>query len=172
MRARAGLLLLSVILAACGKSAEERTEDVAACSENQSGAAEIAQCLRDRGGWSQRAADSAGLARSRALADERAALAAMRARADSQHAAEIRACDEVLVDMRECLATRYGWEERQAAAADDSVWKSRAEAHDSQIQACLGPHGVGTGGCLQLHYKWLPRRALAVDDSLRRVNLP
>jgi hypothetical protein len=165
------MLGVSAALAACGKSIEERRDDVSACSANQSGAAEIAQCLLEQGGWSQTAADSAGLARSRELADEAAALGALTARADSQHASEIRACDQVLVDMRECLTTRYGWEAHRAAAVDDSVWNSRAQVHVRQITACLGPHGAGTGSCLQLHYKWLPRRALAVDDSLRRLNV-
>jgi hypothetical protein len=172
MRPGACLLLFTgAALAACGKSPQERREDVSACSANQSGAAEIAQCLIEQGGWSQAAADSAGLARSRELADETAALGTLRARADSQYATEVRACDQVLVDVRECLTTRYGWEARRAATVDDSVWNSRADAHARQIRACLGPHGAGTGSCLQLHYKWLPRRALAVDDSLRRLNI-
>jgi hypothetical protein len=165
------LLLVSAALAGCGKSAERRQEDVAACSANQSGAAEIAQCLQESGGWSQTTADSAGLARSRELSDETAALGVLTARADSQHIEEVQACDRSLVDMRECLTTRYGWDARRAATVDDSVWRSRAEAHQREIRACLGPHGAGTGGCLQLHYKWLPRRALAVDDSLRRLNV-
>jgi hypothetical protein len=165
------LLLVSAVLAACGKSTERRQEDVAACSANQNGAAEIAQCLLEQGGWSQAAADSAGLARSRELSDESSALGALTARADSQHAAEIHACDQVLVDMRACLTSRYGWEAQRAEVADDSVWNARADAHQREIAACLGPHGAGTGGCLQLHYKWLPRRALAVDDSLRRLNV-
>jgi hypothetical protein len=165
------LVLIGVALAACGKSAEHRQEDVAACSANQSGAAEIGQCLQEQGGWSQETADSAGLARSRELSDETAALGVLTARADSQHTDEVRACDRVLVDMRECLTTRYGWDAHRAAMVDDSVWISRAGAHAREIHACLGPHGAGTGGCLQLHYKWLPRRALAVDDSLRRLNV-
>jgi hypothetical protein len=172
MRVNVHLLLFTIAaLAACGKSAQERREDVAACSANQSGAADISQCLQDQAGWPQARADSAGVARSRDLADETAALGMLSARADSQHTTEVQACDRVLVDMRECLTTRYGWEAARARAVDDSVWSSRANAHAQQIRACLGPHGSGTGSCLQLHYKWLPRRALAVDDSLRRLNV-
>ena len=165
------VLCATIVLAACGKSREERLEDVTACSANQIGAAEISQCLQEHGGWSQGEADSAGVARSRELADETAALGAISARADSQHTAEVHACDQVLVDMRDCLTTKYGWETGRATAVDDSVWNSRADDHAREIRACLGPYGAGTGSCLQLHYKWLPRRALAVDDSLRRLNV-
>jgi hypothetical protein len=171
MRVRDCLLLCATAaLAACGKSRQERQEDVTVCSANQSGAAEISQCLQEQG-WSQADADSAGVSRSRELADETAALGALSTRADSQHTAELHACDQVLVDMRDCLTTKYGWETGRATAVDDSVWNSRADAHAREIRACFGPHGAGTGSCLQLHYKWLPRRALAVDDSLRRLNV-
>ena len=81
------------------------------------------------------------------------------------------ACDQVLVDLKICLITRYGWEEDRATAADDSLWASRSAEHERQIRACMGSRGVGTGACLQLHYKWPSRRALTLDDSIRRANV-
>jgi len=117
------------------------------------------------------AAESAGLVRARELDSIQTEIAALTARADSQHYDEVRACDRVLVDLKDCLITRYGWEEDRARAADDSLWNSRSADHQVQIQSCLGRRGVGTGACLQLHYKWQPRRALALDDSIRRANI-
>ena len=165
------LALLAVALAACGKSAEDKIADVETCSANRTTAAAIAQCLHDQSGWRQAAAESAGLARASELRSLQAEIGGITARADTQHRGEVRACDRVLVDLKTCLITRYGWEEDPATAADDSVWNSRSAGHQRQIRACLGRHGVGTGACLQLHYKWQPRRALALDDSIRRANL-
>ncbi len=166
-----GLGLLAVVLLGCGKSAEEKAADVAACSATGTSAAAIAQCLREVAGWRAAAAESAGTARASELDSVQTEIGVITARADSQHQAEVRACDRVLVDLRTCLVTRYGWMEDQATAADDSVWNSRSEAHQRQIRSCLGRRGVGTGACLQLHYKWQPRRALALDDSIRRANI-
>jgi len=161
------LALLGVVFVACGKSAEERHADVEVCNANQTTASAIARCLHDERGWKQAAADSAV----RDLMRIQAEISALTARADSQHAGEMQACDKVLVDLKDCLITRYGWEEDRATAADDSLWASRAAEHQRQIHACLGRRGVGTGACLQLHYKWPSRRALALDDSIRRANL-
>jgi hypothetical protein len=93
------------------------------------------------------------------------------ARADSQHTAEVRSCDQRFVDLKSCLITRYGWGENEATAIDDSVWNSQSTDHLRQIRSCSNRRGVGTGACLQLYYKWLPRRALALDDSIRRANI-
>jgi len=161
------LAALGVALVACGKSVEERRADVETCSANHNTASAIAQCLHDERGWKQAAADSAALE----LVRVQAQISALTARADSQHAGEAHACDKVLVDLKDCLITRYGWEEAHATAADDSLWASRSTEHQRQIHACLGRRGVGTGACLQLHYKWSSRRALALDDSIRRANL-
>lgn len=165
------LWLLTVLALGCGKSAEERARDVEACSATGTTATAITQCLKDVAGWRAAAAESAGLARASELATVQSEIGVITARADSQHAEETRACDRVLVDMKTCLITRYGWTEDRATAADDSVWNSRSEAHQRQIRSCLGRRGVGTGACLQLHYKWQPRRALALDDSIRRANI-
>src|SRR5215510_2159229 len=166
-------VLAALFLVACGskKTAQERVTDLQTCTALSTAALEIAQCLRGRGGWSEAAADSAANQRARELDSVRSQIGEIRARADSQHAAEIRSCDQRLVDMKSCLITRYGWEENQATAIDDSAWNSLATAHQTQIRSCSNRRGVGTGACLQLYYKWLPRRALALDDSIRRANI-
>jgi hypothetical protein len=164
-------LALVALVIACSKSADEKTADVESCSATQTTADAIAQCLREETGWKPAAAESAGTARAHELDIIEEAIGAIVARADTQHTGEVRACDRVLVDLKTCLITRYGWEEDRATAADDSVWHSRSAAHQRQIQACLSRRRVGTGACLQLHYKWQPRRALALDDSIRRANL-
>ena len=166
-----GLGLLAVVLVGCGKSAEEKAADVSACSATGTTATVIAQCLHDVAGWRQAAADSAGAARASELEAVTSEIGVITARADSQHGEEIRVCDRVLVDLKTCLITRFGWVEDQATAADDSVWTSRSAVHQRQIRSCLGRRAVGTGACLQLHYKWQPRRALALDDSIRRANI-
>lgn len=163
--------LLAMVASACGKSAEEKAADVAACSATGTTAGAISQCLQDVAGWRQAAAESAGAARAGELATVQSEIGVITARADSQHNEEIQACDRVLVDLRACLTSRYGWTEDRATAADDSVWNSRSETHQRQIRSCLGRRGVGTGACLQLHYKWQPRRALALDDSIRRASI-
>jgi hypothetical protein len=162
---------LVALLIACGKSAEEKATDVESCSATHTTADAIAQCLREETGWKQVAAESAGTARALELDNLQAEIGAITARADTQHTGEIRACNRVLVDLKTCLITRYGWEEDRATAADDSVWNSRSAEHQRQIRTCLSRRRVGTGACLQLHYKWQPRRALALDDSIRRANL-
>lgn len=165
------LVLLGIGLVACGKSAEEKAADVETCSATKTSADAIARCLQDESGWKQAAAESAGMARARDLVSLQHELGTITARADTQHSGEVRACDRILVDMKTCLITRFGWEEDRATAVDDSVWRSRTAEHQRQIRACLGRRGVGTGACLQLHYKWQPRRALALDDSIRRANI-
>ncbi len=162
---------LVALLIACGKSAEEQTTDVEACSATHTTADAIAQCLREETGWKRAAAESAGTARAHELDIIQAEIGALVARADTQHTGEVRACDRVLVDLKTCLITRYGWEEDRATAADDSVWNGRSAEHQRQIRTCLSRRRVGTGACLQLHYKWQPRRALALDDSIRRANI-
>jgi hypothetical protein len=171
MRSLRPILVLGIGLVACGKSAEERATDVETCSATSTQAAAIARCLHDQSGWSRAAADSAGAARERELSTLQTQLGVIAARADSQHGGELRTCDRVLVDLKSCLITRFGWDEDQAGKTDDSLWASRSAEHQRQIRACLGRRGVGTGACLQLHYKWQPRRALALDDSIRKANL-
>lgn len=165
------VLLLGVGLAACGKSAEEKATDVETCSATRTSAIAISRCLHEEAGWNKTEAESAGIARARELDSLQQEISAITARADSQHGGEVHACDRVLVDMKSCLITRFGWEEDRATAADDSVWNSRSAEHQRQIRACLSRRGFGTGACLQLHYKWQPRRALALDDSIRRANI-
>ena len=162
-----------MLLVACGakKTTEERAQDLETCTALSAAPLEIAQCLRGRGGWSEAAADSAANARARELDSVKSQIGVMTAQADSQHAAEMRSCNQRLVDMKMCLITRYGWEENQATAIDDSVWNSNSSEHLSQIRSCSSRRRVGTGTCLQLYYKWLPRRALALDDSIRRANI-
>jgi hypothetical protein len=168
---RCGSALLAIGFLACGKSAEQKAADVEACSATRTSVTAIAQCLRSQGGWRAAAAESAGIIRAHELDSIQAQIGAITARADSEHGEEVHTCDRVLVDLQDCLITRYGWEEDRARAADDSVWSSRGADHQQQIQSCLGRRGVGTGACLQLHYKWQPRRALALDDSIRRANI-
>jgi len=157
---------LFVLLSCRGKSAEERAVDLQTCSALSGAALEIAQCLQGQGGWSAKAADSAANIRARELDSVKSQIGAMAERADSQHAGELRECDQSLVDLKTCLITRFGWEEDKATAVDDSVWNSRAGEHQREIGSCAGRRGLGAGACLQLHYKWLPRRALALDDSI------
>lgn len=165
-------LAIALALVACGKSAEERRTDVELCSVSNTEAAAISKCLREESGWRAAAAESAGRVRAHELDSVRSEIGVITARADSQHQAEVAACDQKLEDFKTCLLTRFGWEEDQATRTDDSLWNSRSAEHQGQIRSCLGPRGVGTGACLQLHYKWSPRRALALDDSIRRANLP
>jgi hypothetical protein len=162
-----------VLLVACAgaKSGEERATDLQECTTVSTAPLEIAQCLRGREGWSEAAADSAANARARELDSVRTQIGLITAQADAQHAAEVRACNQRLVDLKACLITRYGWDENQATAIDDSVWISKEAEHRVQIRSCAGRRGVGTGACLQLYYKWLPRRALALDDSIRRTHI-
>jgi hypothetical protein len=173
MRTLPRTALVVVFLVACGakKTAEQRAQDLQTCSALSTAPLEIALCLQGRGGWSESAADSAANARARELDSVKSQIGVMTAQADSQHAAEMRSCDQRLVDMKTCLITRYGWDENQATAIDDSVWNSQSTEHLRQIRSCSGRRGVGTGACLQLYYKWLPRRALALDDSIRRANI-
>ena len=153
------------------KTADDRNRDLETCTALSTAPLEIAQCLRGSGGWSEAAADSAANARARELDSVKNQIGQITARADSQHAAELHACNQRLVDMKSCLLTRYGWDEATATAIDDSVWNSAAAEHQRQMRNCAGRRGVGTGACLQLYYKWLPRRALALDDSIRRANI-
>jgi hypothetical protein len=173
MRTPSRAVLTALFFVACGakKTAEQRATDLETCTALSTAPLEIAQCLQGRGGWSEAAADSAANQRARELDSVRSQIGAITAQADSQHAAEIHSCDQRLVDLKTCLITRYGWDENQATAIDDSIWNSRAPEHLSQIRNCSGRRGVGTGACLQLYYKWLPRRALALDDSIRRANI-
>jgi hypothetical protein len=165
--------LVVVLLVACGakKTAEQRATDLETCTALSTAPLEIAQCLQGRGGWSESAADSAASQRARELDSVKSQIGEMTARADSQHAAEVRSCDQRLVDLKSCLITRYGWDDNRATAIDDSVWNSQSTEHRRQIRSCSSRRGVGTGACLQLYYKWLPRRALALDDSIRRANI-
>jgi len=168
---RAIAVALVAIVSCKGKSADERAIDLQTCTALSSAALEIAQCLQGQGGWSAKAADSAANIRARELDSVRSQIGAMAQRADSQHAGEVRECDQSLVDMKSCLITRFGWQEDTATVIDDSVWNSRSAEHRRQITSCAGRRGLGAGACLQLHYKWLPRRALALDDSIRRANI-
>lgn len=170
-QSRRAFVVSVMVLAACGKSASERLADVENCSAVSANPATIARCLREQGGWSAAAAESAAAVHLRELDTLKSQLGALTEHADSQHAGEVRSCDQRLVDMKTCLITRFGWEEDKAAAIDDSVWSSRSTEHERQIRNCAGRSGVGAGACLQLHYKWLPRRALALDDSIRRANI-
>lgn len=173
MRLLTATAATAVLVLACtaAKTAQERATDLEACTALSTAPLEIAQCLRGRGGWSEAAADSAANARARELDSVKNQIGEIAAQADAQHAAEIHACNERLVDMKSCLITRFGWEEDRATAIDDSVWNSQADEHQRQIRSCAGRRGVGAGACLQLYYKWLPRRALALDDSIRRANI-
>jgi len=173
MRTLSRTVFAASFLAACGakKTAEERAGDLETCTALSTAPLEIAQCLRGRGGWSEAAADSAASQRARELDSVKSQIGEMTARADSQHAAEVHSCDQRLVDLKSCLITRFGWDENQATAIDDSIWHSQSPEHLRQIRSCSSRRGVGTGACLQLYYKWLPRRALALDDSIRRANI-
>jgi hypothetical protein len=173
MRTLPRTALAVVLLVACGakKTTEERAQDLETCTALSTAPLEIAQCLRGRGGWSEAAADSAASQRARELDSVKSQIGEIAARADSQHTAEIHSCDQRLVDLKSCLITRYGWDENQATAIDDSVWHSQSAEHLRQIRNCSSRRRVGTGACLQLYYKWLPRRALALDDSIRRANI-
>lgn len=162
-------LLALASLAACGKSAQQKADDILLCSNMQRTARGMTQCLLDQGGWSRAAAESAGAARQREVDSTNAQLAALAARTDSERRGQVGLCDSLLVDMKNCLVTRYGWEPYRAAVTDESVWTSRAAEHEKEMKKCGAPR-PGTGACLQLHYKWIPRRALAVDDSLRRAH--
>ena len=166
------LVLVSVAIAACGKSAQERAADLEECSATSTKAPDITKCLKEERGWSGVAAESAGLARQREQDSVSAQIGVITARADSQHGSELHECDHVLIDLKSCLITRFGWDEDQATKTDDSLWTSRSVLHQRQIRSCLSGRRVGTGACLQLHYKWPPGRALALDDSIRKANLP
>jgi len=159
----------TILLLACGKSAQEKADDLVLCSNTERTGRGITQCLLNLGGWSRAAAESAGAARQHELDSTNAEIAAIAARTKAERRGQVGQCDAKLVDMKDCLVNRFGWEPFSAAQADESVWVSRGKLHAREIRACGAPRS-GTGACLQLHYKWIPRRALAVDDSLRRAH--
>ena len=163
------LVLATVALASCGKSAQDKADDVLLCSNLESTGSGMTKCLLDQGGWKRAAAESAGAARQHEVDSTNAQIAAIAARTETQQHGQIGLCDATLVDMKDCLVTRFGWDAYRAAVVDDSVWRTQARLHAKQLKSCGAPRS-GTGMCLQLRYKWIPRRALAIDDSLRRAH--
>jgi hypothetical protein len=164
----AGLLALA---AAC-KTESARRAEVAACSETSADALEIELCLSGNYGWKEAEARPVAATRARQLAtvrtrSEDSAWAAN----DAQHRADIRQCGDE--ELSRCLLVRFGWPERRAIAASDSVWKASGPERRREVQSCVAQVQTGAlvGPCLRLRYKWPSQRALALDDSLARERM-
>ncbi len=163
-----GLALL--LLAACGKSADERARDVGICADT-SDVARIAACLQGRG-WEVTAADSAATAAAAALDSMFHWQLDSTWRADTMlHASDIERCVARRGDVAQCLRLA-GWPAQRATATADSIWNLRAADHRDQVQRCVrGSGGGNIADCLMLYYKWSPERALAANDSVQTARL-
>jgi hypothetical protein len=159
---------IALLTLACGKSPEERTRDVSVCSDTAA-AGRIAACLRGRG-WDSLPSESAGTVRAVELDSM------FRWQADSTwqvdqaaHAADVERCAPRRGDLAQCLRLA-GWPAERATAVAESLWNTRAEDHQRQVQRCVqGSAGGNIADCLMLYYKWDSGRALAANDSVQRA---
>jgi hypothetical protein len=169
---RLAILAAAVPLAAlaCGRSPEARARDVAVCADT-SDAHRIAACLRTRG-WDSLPAESIALVRARELDSlfRRQADSAWQLD-DSAHVADLERCTTRRGDLAQCLRLA-GWPPARATAVAESLWNTRAEDHQRQVERCVGGSGGGNiADCLMLYYQWDVGRALAANDSIQRARL-
>jgi hypothetical protein len=171
-RAAAPIALVSVLLAACGKSAKTRHNEIENCSAITLDAAGITKCLTEQYRWKTSDAVAAGQARQHQLD-----ITAQHQRdsvwtvGTARHRAELATCSSQGGDVGRCLTDRYGWDADHATAAFDSVWNRQSSRHVQEIRTCQRKTNLRLGSCLQLYYKWDPRHALALDDSLERAKM-
>jgi len=163
--------LAALAALACSKSVADRSQDVAFCS----GAADsvwIAGCLRARG-WDSIPADSAGAIRAIELDSMFRWQADSTWQADqATHTADLERCATRRGDLAQCLRLA-GWPAERATAVGDSLWNTRAEDHQHQVERCVqGSAGGNIADCLMLYYKWDSGRALAANDSVQRARAP
>ncbi len=162
------VLLLGLL--GCGKSEEEKRDEVARCGGLSSDADVIAVCLMTEHKWKDGPADSAGKREAFRLDSMRAAQEAAMWNSDSvRHKAALKACNATN-DAKECLLVRHGWPADRAARAAESVWARDAATHGRQIRSCSRSQGP-IASCLMLNYKWNAPRAMATEDSVRRARL-
>ena len=169
MRRACWWLLIAAAVAACKTDAARRTE-VVACSERSGDALEIELCLTGNYRWKVPEAKTAAAAR----ASELDSLETMRddsawALTGARRRDEIRQCGDQ--DLAPCLLVTFGWPQRRAEAAAESVWTANTPRHTREIQDCTTRYQSGVGACLQLRYKWPSQRALALDDSIMRARM-
>ena len=168
MRLATLVATLALAALACGKSREERARDIGICSDTAVGG-RIAACLRGRG-WDSLPSESAGAIRAVELDSM------FRSQADSTwqvdqatHTADIERCATRRGDLAQCLRLA-GWPAERATAVADSLWNTRAEEHQGQVERCVrGSAGGNIADCLMLYYKWDASRALAANDSVQRA---
>ena len=153
---------------ACGKSPEARARDVGICSDTADGG-RIAACLRGRG-WDSLPSESAGAVRAVELDSMFRWQADSTWQADqATHAADLERCATRRGDLAQCLRLA-GWPAERATAVADSLWDTRAEDHQRQVERCVqGSAGGNIADCLMLYYKWDSGRALAANDSVQRA---
>jgi hypothetical protein len=168
------VLVTAVILVAatagCGKSPEERREEVLECSRVNSQAELIALCLVSDHNWKDSAADAAGAGRAHELDSIRQFQEDSAWNVDRvQHRADVRGCSGG-DQMRECLRSR-GWPDARALRTADSLWAADAGRHRDQVRRCAGQRAAPIASCLVLNYRWSNERALATQDSVVRARL-
>ena len=170
MRLAALAATIALAALACRKTAADRSQDVAFCS----GTADvtwIAGCLRARG-WDSLPAESAGAVRAAELDSM------YRWQADSTwatdqatHDADLERCATRRGDLSQCLRLA-GWPAERATTVAESLWNTRAEDHQRQIERCVqGSAGGNIADCLMLYYKWDSGRALAANDSVQKARM-
>lgn len=169
---RLSSLALTAALAAlaCGKSPEERAHDVEICSDTAD-AGRIASCLRGRG-WDSLPSESIGAVRAAELDSMFRRQADSTWQADqATHAADIERCAGRRGDLAQCLRLA-GWPAERAVVVAESLWNTRADEHQQQVERCVrGSAGGNIADCLMLYYKWEPGRALAANDSVQRARV-
>ena len=161
---------LVAVAAGCGKSPEERREEVLECSRVNSQAELIALCLVSDHKWEDSAADRAGAGRAHELDSIRQFQEDSAWDVDRvQHRADVRGCtggDQ----MRECLRSR-GWPDARALRTADSLWAADGVRHRDQVRRCASQRTAPIASCLVLNYRWSNERALAIQDSIVRARL-
>lgn len=166
MRWSALLLLCAV---ACAKSEGQRQQELRSCGTIGSKAEAIARCLVQRYGWKESEARAAAPIRQHELDSTMVWLEDSAWTADSlDHRRAINWCRAG--ETAECLQFKFGWEERRAVRAADSVWQLQAGAHRRQVQSCARRGIANVAACLMIGHQWPRSRAEAVRDSLFRAH--
>jgi hypothetical protein len=127
---------------ACGKSPEARARDVGICSDTADGG-RIAACLRGRG-WDSLPSESAGAVRAVELDSMFRWQSDSTWQADqATHAADLERCAPRRGDLAQCLRLA-GWPAELATAVAESLWNTRAEDHQRQVERCAWAALVAT----------------------------
>ena len=163
------IALLTLAAIACAKSESQRQQELRSCGTIGSKAEAIAQCLVKRHGWANAEARAAAQIRQHELDSTMVWLEDSTWTADSlDHRRAINRCRAG--ETAECLQIQFGWEERRAVRAADSVWQLRVGAHRREVQTCARRGIANVAACLMIGYRWPRTRAEAVRDSLFRAH--